>query len=587
MQELSNKVANATDNRDEPFADQELPEALAPDAGLPELRQELSKWQARVPKLAAALRQRTEQAQKLQAKLHAMAEANPEKVAHEGLSTEMQAKLGALNSRQQDLQGQVHSRDLEINALRRDVADWREKWQSASGELDEQATRAASLDALVQGAKDELAVVRGALQEREEVCADQEHELQMLRDESESLRKRNAQLFETTEFANRQLASLGDSLKSLRKQLEVKEAEVAELQARNSALTDQLAAGELQLEALEAAGGEATREIARLESCVHNAEQVTNELSDQRRELSAQVKLANERVAYLENQLDERSGLVVGLEQEKLAAERDARELRGESDRLDGQLERAERSATEYATHITQLDARLERQKELIATLEEEMVQKHQEAASEKKSLARELADKNRLIAQLRREPALSPAAQATTVLQETSAAPAQAASEVQVLRSEVQNLERTLRQRTEEINKLQWQQGMIKQVDAGATADDSKMLLVLNQQLSDARASNERLSSRVRELEAKAAEPPVSSLAVEASTDDLTRIRGIGPKVASQLHELGINCFTQLAELEPEALSDADHPLNPLKGRIAKDAWIEQARRLNLGSES
>jgi BMFP domain-containing protein YqiC len=36
-------------------------------------------------------------------------------------------------------------------------------------------------------------------------------------------------------------------------------------------------------------------------------------------------------------------------------------------------------------------------------------------------------------------------------------------------------------------------------------------MLLVLNQQLSDARASNERLSSRVRELEAKAAEPPVS----------------------------------------------------------------------------
>jgi predicted flap endonuclease-1-like 5' DNA nuclease len=62
---------------------------------------------------------------------------------------------------------------------------------------------------------------------------------------------------------------------------------------------------------------------------------------------------------------------------------------------------------------------------------------------------------------------------------------------------------------------------------------------------LSDARASNERLSSRVRELEAKAAQPPVSSLAVEASTDDLTRIRGIGPKVASQLHELGINCFS------------------------------------------
>jgi predicted flap endonuclease-1-like 5' DNA nuclease len=118
----------------------------------------------------------------------------------------------------------------------------------------------------------------------------------------------------------------------------------------------------------------------------------------------------------------------------------------------------------------------------------------------------------------------------------------------------------------------------MVEQADAPAVDGDSKMLVVLNQQLSDARESNERLTQLVRTLEAELAQAPAASAPRD---DDLTRIRGIGPKVAGQLTEYGINSFAELADIEPDALEDEAHPLNALKGRIIKDAWIDQARQL------
>ena len=89
----------------------------------------------------------------------------------------------------------------------------------------------------------------------------------------------------------------------------------------------------------------------------------------------------------------------------------------------------------------------------------------------------------------------------------------------------------------------------MVEQPDAPAVDGDSKMLVVLNQQLSDARESNARLTQLVRTLEAELAQAPTASAPRD---DDLTRIRGIGPKVAGQLMEYGINRFAELADIEP-----------------------------------
>jgi len=59
---------------------------------------------------------------------------------------------------------------------------------------------------------------------------------------------------------------------------------------------------------------------------------------------------------------------------------------------------------------------------------------------------------------------------------------------------------------------------------------------------------------------------------------DDLTRLRGVGPKLVEQLAELGYYRFAQIATLSPAELDDEDHPLYPHRARIIRDEWIEQA---------
>ncbi|ATC31274.1 hypothetical protein CA606_02340 [Caulobacter vibrioides] len=85
-------------------------------------------------------------------------------------------------------------------------------------------------------------------------------------------------------------------------------------------------------------------------------------------------------------------------------------------------------------------------------------------------------------------------------------------------------------------------------------------------------------------ELEAVAA-LDVAPEPVEAGIDDLTRLVGIGPKLATSLAELGVTRFSQIAAWSPDELSSIDQLLN-LKGRAERDAWIAQAKRFAATAE-
>ncbi len=76
-----------------------------------------------------------------------------------------------------------------------------------------------------------------------------------------------------------------------------------------------------------------------------------------------------------------------------------------------------------------------------------------------------------------------------------------------------------------------------------------------------------------------------VLEAAPELVADDLTRVVGIGPKLAASLSELGVVSFNQIAAWTPEELATIDQQLN-LKGRAERDAWIAQAKRFGAGSE-
>jgi predicted flap endonuclease-1-like 5' DNA nuclease len=64
---------------------------------------------------------------------------------------------------------------------------------------------------------------------------------------------------------------------------------------------------------------------------------------------------------------------------------------------------------------------------------------------------------------------------------------------------------------------------------------------------------------------------------------DDLQQISGVGPKIETTLHRLGIFHFDQVAEWTMEEAQWVDDHLK-FKGRIARDEWIKQARQLASG---
>lgn len=89
-----------------------------------------------------------------------------------------------------------------------------------------------------------------------------------------------------------------------------------------------------------------------------------------------------------------------------------------------------------------------------------------------------------------------------------------------------------------------------------------------------------------VEELQA-AVEPtpePAPAALPAAPADDLSRIKGLGPKLQTLLPQLGITTFAQIAALDAAGLAELDGKLGAFAGRPAKDNWVDQAKFLAEG---
>ena len=76
----------------------------------------------------------------------------------------------------------------------------------------------------------------------------------------------------------------------------------------------------------------------------------------------------------------------------------------------------------------------------------------------------------------------------------------------------------------------------------------------------------------------------PKASVAPEpaaAVVDDLTAIKGIGPKMAAKLNALGVTSYAQIAGWSAETVAEMDAALGGLPGAIARADWVGQARSL------
>lgn len=73
-------------------------------------------------------------------------------------------------------------------------------------------------------------------------------------------------------------------------------------------------------------------------------------------------------------------------------------------------------------------------------------------------------------------------------------------------------------------------------------------------------------------------------SRVMDGETDDLSRLKGVGPKFVARLNELGIARYAQLADLGEAEIAHLDERLGPFRGRLARDRVVEQADYLARG---
>lgn len=94
---------------------------------------------------------------------------------------------------------------------------------------------------------------------------------------------------------------------------------------------------------------------------------------------------------------------------------------------------------------------------------------------------------------------------------------------------------------------------------------------------------------AQVTEIEAveDAIRPEALSGARDGGADDLKMIKGVGPKLEIMLNELGFYHFDQIAGWSAAEVAWVNDNLTGFKGRVSRDNWVEQARKLASGQET
>ncbi|MCG7629487.1 NADH-quinone oxidoreductase subunit E [Epibacterium sp. MM17-32] len=80
--------------------------------------------------------------------------------------------------------------------------------------------------------------------------------------------------------------------------------------------------------------------------------------------------------------------------------------------------------------------------------------------------------------------------------------------------------------------------------------------------------------------------EPETLTAAREGGADDLKLLKGVGPKLEQTLNELGFFHFDQIAKWTEAEVAWVDARLK-FKGRIERDGWIDQSKKLAAGEET
>ena len=79
--------------------------------------------------------------------------------------------------------------------------------------------------------------------------------------------------------------------------------------------------------------------------------------------------------------------------------------------------------------------------------------------------------------------------------------------------------------------------------------------------------------------------EEDAAPVAASTDGDDLKKLSGVGPVLEKKLHEAGVTSFAQIAAWGADDIAEFDEKLS-FKGRIEREGWVDQAKKLAAGEE-
>ncbi len=99
-------------------------------------------------------------------------------------------------------------------------------------------------------------------------------------------------------------------------------------------------------------------------------------------------------------------------------------------------------------------------------------------------------------------------------------------------------------------------------------------------------KAAAEKPAPKAETAEVAEEAPETLTAARDGKADDLKLLKGVGPKLEQTLNELGFFHFDQVAAWSEAEVAWVDSRLK-FKGRIERDGWIDQAKKLAAGEET
>jgi predicted flap endonuclease-1-like 5' DNA nuclease len=148
-------------------------------------------------------------------------------------------------------------------------------------------------------------------------------------------------------------------------------------------------------------------------------------------------------------------------------------------------------------------------------------------------------------------------------------AAPSGEHSPIETLQVELEKLTKRMRERDAYLGELE-----------AVYAQRADVLLALENQIETQKAELAARDARIAQLEAALA-ARIAMAKPAPAPDDLTRIKGIGPRYAQMLHELGVRSFAAIAAWTQDDCAHFARQLKVKQGRVERDRWVEQARAL------